>query len=101
MDSGSTLGTALKPADIVLFSGGQDSTTVLVWALSRYERVETLGFRYGQKHSVEMERRPIIRDLLRDFSKDWEERLGIDHVVNLDLIGEIATKIPPFEGATT
>ena len=37
---------------LVLFSGGQDSTTCLAHALQRYQRVETLGFHYGQRHAV-------------------------------------------------
>lgn len=81
----------------MLFSGGQDSATVLAWALNKYDRVETVGFRYGQKHSVEMELRPKIRERLRaEFSK-WRTRLGQDHVVDLDLIGQIASGILPYE----
>ena len=46
---------------LVLFSGGQDSTACLAWALDRYARVETVGFDYGQRHSVELEARLAIR----------------------------------------
>jgi 7-cyano-7-deazaguanine synthase len=46
---------------LVLLSGGQDSTTCLAWALSRYERVETIGFAYGQRHAVEMDVREPVR----------------------------------------
>ena len=46
---------------LVLFSGGQDSTTCLAWALSRYKRVETIGFSYGQRHAIEMEVREPVR----------------------------------------
>ena len=35
---------------LVLFSGGQDSTACLAWALDRFAEVETLGFDYGQRH---------------------------------------------------
>jgi 7-cyano-7-deazaguanine synthase len=62
---------------LVLFSGGQDSTTCLAWALARYPHVETVGFHYGQRHAVEMEcREPIRRALACD-------RLGMDHLVDL------------------
>ncbi|HEY5063285.1 MAG TPA: 7-cyano-7-deazaguanine synthase QueC [Xanthobacteraceae bacterium] len=85
------MGTSLNPRNaLVSFSGGQDSTTVLAWALHHYERVETVGFRYGQKHFVEMHQRPIIRNALVEAVPDWKARLGPDHVVELDLIGQIA-----------
>ena len=44
---------------LVLFSGGQDSTACLAWALDRYAHVETLGFDYAQRHSVELEARLV------------------------------------------
>ena len=50
-----------ETASLVLFSGGQDSTVCLAWALERYDRVETIGFAYGQRHAVEMAQRPLIR----------------------------------------
>jgi 7-cyano-7-deazaguanine synthase len=88
------MGTALNAsAALVSFSGGQDSTTALAWALSRYEIVETVGFRYGQKHLVEMERRPIIRKAIAELTPNWKKRLGPDHIVELDLIGQIAGNI--------
>ena len=40
---------------LVLFSGGQDSTTCLAWALQRHAHVETVGFDYGQRHRVELQ----------------------------------------------
>ena len=67
---------------IVLFSGGQDSTTCLAWALARYARVETVGFAYGQRHAVELTCRAPIRAALAGFG-DWGNRLGPDHVVDL------------------
>jgi 7-cyano-7-deazaguanine synthase len=45
---------------LVLFSGGQDSTTCLFWAKQHFEHVEALGFHYGQKHSVEMDQAALI-----------------------------------------
>ena len=93
MDSKRAMGTALNlTAALVSFSGGQDSTTALAWALSRYENVETVGFRYGQKHLIEMERRPVIREAIVELVPDWKKRLGPDHIIDLDLIGQIAGK---------
>ena len=66
-----------EDAALVLFSGGQDSATCLAWALARYPRVETVGFRYGQRHAVELECREPVRQALAG------ERLGPDHVVDL------------------
>jgi 7-cyano-7-deazaguanine synthase len=80
-------------AALVSFSGGQDSTTALAWALTRYQIVETVGFRYGQKHIVEMERRPVIRGAIAEMNSIWKRRLGPDHVIELDLIGQIAATI--------
>ena len=68
---------------LVLFSGGQDSTTCLAWALDRFPRVETIGFRYGQRHAVEMDGRDGLRASLAALSPRWEGRLGLDHVVDL------------------
>jgi 7-cyano-7-deazaguanine synthase len=62
---------------LVLFSGGQDSATCLAWALQRHEHVETIGFRYGQRHAIEMTCREPVRAALTS------SRLGSDHVVDL------------------
>lgn len=75
---------------LVLFSGGQDSTTTLVWALSRYSRVETIGFDYGQRHAVELQCRLKVLDGLRAINVTWSERLGEDHVVDLGALGAIS-----------
>jgi 7-cyano-7-deazaguanine synthase len=75
---------------LVLFSGGQDSTVCLAWALERFARVETIGFAYGQRHAVELEVRPHIRAALAAQSQAWRERLGDDHVVRLDALAEIS-----------
>jgi 7-cyano-7-deazaguanine synthase len=75
---------------IVLFSGGQDSTVCLVWALERFARVETVGFHYGQRHAVEMEVRPRIREKIAALRGAWGQRLGEDHVVPLDALASIS-----------
>jgi 7-cyano-7-deazaguanine synthase len=73
---------------LVLFSGGQDSTTSLAWACENFAHVETVGFAYGQRHAIEMEARPRILARLATLS-NWRERLGEDHVLNLGILGEI------------
>lgn len=74
---------------LVLFSGGQDSTVCLAWALARYERVETIGFRYGQRHSVELAQRDVVRDKLARLS-DAGKRLGPDTVLDLPALQSIS-----------
>ena len=85
--------TEVKPstdAALVLFSGGQDSTVCLAWALSRYQRVETVGFDYGQRHGVEMQARATVRDsFIRQFPQ-WASRLGPDHRLDLRGFGAVA-----------
>jgi 7-cyano-7-deazaguanine synthase len=75
---------------LVLFSGGQDSTVCLAWALERFARVETVGFEYGQRHVVEMAVRPRVRERLAALRADWAGRLGDDHVVKLDALAAIS-----------
>src|SRR6202040_449700 len=75
---------------LVLFSGGQDSTVCLAWALERFERVETVGFDYGQRHRIELEMRPRIRAELAKLKAEWRARLGEDHLVSLDAIAAIS-----------
>ncbi len=75
---------------IVLFSGGQDSTTCLAWALSRHEHVETIGFEYGQRHAVEMDCRESIRSGIVSIDPEWRARLGRDHVVDLAVLGQVS-----------
>ncbi len=75
---------------LVLFSGGQDSTTCLAWALSRFARVETVGFDYGQRHRVELERRAALRAGLAHLSPLWAERLGEDHTISIEALGAIS-----------
>jgi 7-cyano-7-deazaguanine synthase len=75
---------------LVLFSGGQDSTTCLAWALERHERVETLGFDYGQRHRIELAQRGVLRDALAAIKPQWARRLGADHVLDLAALGAIS-----------
>jgi 7-cyano-7-deazaguanine synthase len=77
-------------AALVLFSGGQDSTVCLAWALSRYSRVETIGFDYRQRHAVELECRVRVRDGLAAAFPEWADRLGEDHMVDLAVLGAIS-----------
>ena len=74
---------------LVLFSGGQDSTTCLAWALARFARVETVGFDYGQRHRAELEARSFVLAALRAGFPDWTGRLGDDHVLPLDVLKQI------------
>ena len=75
---------------LVLFSGGQDSTVCLAWALQRYEYVETIGFEYGQRHAVELDCRPVVRAEIRRKFQSWSNRLGPDHLLDLSLLGQIS-----------
>jgi 7-cyano-7-deazaguanine synthase len=75
---------------LVLFSGGQDSTACLAWALDRYAHVETIGFDYGQRHRIELDCRQVVRsELQRQFPR-WGARLGEDHLLDLALLGQIS-----------
>ena len=75
---------------LVLFSGGQDSTVCLAWALERFARVETVGFNYGQRHAIELDMRPRLRERLAALKPEWNARLGEDHVVRLDALSAIS-----------
>jgi 7-cyano-7-deazaguanine synthase len=75
---------------LVLFSGGQDSTTCLAWALDRFAEVETIGFDYGQRHAVELACRPILREKLTSMAQPGWGRLGLDHLIRLDALGQIS-----------
>lgn len=75
---------------LVLFSGGQDSTVALAWALERFDAVETVGFDYGQRHRVELDCRTTIRKALPALSPTYALRLGADHMVDLAALGAIS-----------
>ncbi len=75
---------------LVLFSGGQDSTTCLAWALERFERVETVGFDYRQRNRIELDVRPRVRAALMQAFPRWAGRLGEDHRLDLATLAEIS-----------
>lgn len=75
---------------LVLFSGGQDSTVCLAWALERFVQVETVGFDYGQRHIVELSVRGRIRERMAALRQAWKQRLGEDHTVKLDALSAIS-----------
>jgi 7-cyano-7-deazaguanine synthase len=85
----SELSQNAETSALVLFSGGQDSATCLAWALERFDRVETVGFDYGQRHAVEMDARLNVRDGMVKVLPQWADRLGPDHVVDLTGFGAI------------
>jgi 7-cyano-7-deazaguanine synthase len=82
--------TPREGAALVLFSGGQDSTVCLAWALERFPRVETVGFDYGQRHRSELAMRERLREQLAAMRATWGERLGEDHVVDLAAFGALS-----------
>ena len=75
---------------LVLFSGGQDSTTCLAWALNRYSYVETIGFNYNQRHSIELECRKVVIQSLRSQFHQWTDKLGEDHMLDIPILGDIS-----------
>ncbi len=75
---------------LVLFSGGQDSTTCLAFALARFDHVETIGFDYGQRHRVELDQRAKIREGIVARDPLWARRLGEDHLIDLAVLGQIS-----------
>jgi 7-cyano-7-deazaguanine synthase len=75
---------------ILLFSGGQDSTTCLAWALERFTRVDTIGFDYGQRHQAELEAREALIDQLKGRFPIWRSRLGEDHLLDTGVLGQIS-----------
>lgn len=80
----------VKSKALVLFSGGQDSTVCLAWALARHDEVETVGFDYGQAHAVELDCRETVRERIASLSAEWREKLGPDHMISLTELGRIS-----------
>ncbi len=76
---------------LVLFSGGQDSTTCLAWALDRFEKVETVGFDYGQRHRIELACRGAICGAMTELNSAWGRRLGNGHTIDLASLGAISS----------
>ena len=83
--------SAPRPARraLVLFSGGQDSTTCLAWALAHCSHVETIGFDYGQRHRAELDCRATLRQRLAGLRPEWAQRMGDDHLLNVDVLGQL------------
>jgi 7-cyano-7-deazaguanine synthase len=86
---------------LVLFSGGQDSTACLAWALTHFSRVETIGFDYGQRHAVELAVRPSILSAFRARFSAWGPKLGQDHLIDLAMLGRISDTALTSEVAIT
>jgi 7-cyano-7-deazaguanine synthase len=75
---------------LVLFSGGQDSTTCLAWALDRFAAVETLGFAYGQRHAIELDCRAGLLDGIKALRPDWAAKLGEAHTLDIPTLAAIS-----------
>jgi 7-cyano-7-deazaguanine synthase len=79
-----------KATALVLFSGGQDSTTCLAWALDRFARVETIGFDYGQRHAIELDCRAHLLEGIKELWPDWAGRLGDNHTLDIPTLSSIS-----------
>src|SRR4029078_5351923 len=75
---------------LVLFSGGQDSTTCLAWALQRFARVEMLGFSYGQRHAIELSCRDPLLSGIQSLRPEWAPKLGDSHTLEIPTLAEIS-----------
>jgi len=80
----------MTSAALVLFSGGQDSTVCLAWALDKFDRVDTVGFNYNQRHRIELECRLKIREIVKSDFPAWGSKLGRDHFIDLAAFGAIS-----------
>ena len=87
------------PGALVLFSGGQDSTVCLAWALDRSTRVETVGFDYGQRHGAELAARLAVRAALAERFPRWARNLGPDHLLDIRAFGAIGESALTVERA--
>lgn len=82
----------MDPANkaLVLFSGGQDSTTCLAWALTTFASVETVAFDYGQRHAIELEcQKSVLAELKQQFPH-WTARLGAHRQIDLSVLNELS-----------
>ena len=75
---------------LVLFSGGQDSTTCLAWALERFAHIETIAFDYRQRHRIELDQRLVVLAEVRRKFPAWSSRLGDDHLIDMGMLGQIS-----------
>ncbi len=75
---------------LVLFSGGQDSTACLAYALQKFAHVETVGFDYGQRHRVELVQRAVVIQEIRQTFPQWAAKLGEDHMLDLAVLGKVS-----------
>ena len=75
---------------LVLFSGGQDSTTCLAWALEQFAHVETVAFDYRQRHLIELDQRLVVLSEVRRRFPQWASRLGEDHFIDMGVLGQIS-----------
>ncbi len=75
---------------LVLFSGGQDSTICLAWALSRFALVETIGFAYGQRHAIELQCRDRLLEGIKSLRADWAAKLGESHTLDIPTLAAIS-----------
>ena len=85
-----TTGDGIRSTALVLFSGGQDSTVCLAWALDRYDHVETVGFDYGQRHDIELACRKSVRAEIARRFPDWGARLGDDHMIEMPGLAQVS-----------
>ena len=81
----------LPDSALVLFSGGQDSTTCLAHALQQYARVETVGFDYRQRHRIELTQRAVIIERLRSEFPPWSQHLFDDHMIDAGVLATLGS----------